>query len=197
MCIGGENMNQISAKQMDKIKKDMLFYNFNELNSNDNSKMVVKFHDNIDSVIYSDLQFYEGKEMFEYKKNILIEFIKKSLNKIAEDSCIIVKYNEKWVVNKEKSKELSEVLSNYSVRNNFNGGILIDKKSKIVELFIESVLKYNSFIEIVFGNSQLIISPTDHMDIFFQARNIAEFKNIIIDIINEFGENVLACELDC
>ncbi len=42
----------------------------------------------------------------------------------------------------------------------------------------------------------MIISPSDHMDIFFQSDNITEAKNIIVDNINSFNENVLIYKVD-
>ena len=151
---------------MNYIKKNMKFYDFDELCSDDDSKIVVKFHDYIDSVTYSDLKFNNDSEMYESKKKILIEFIGKIFNKIFETNCIIKKYNEKWVINKEEASDLAITLNNSLVTNKLKGGLLVDKNDKIVELFIESVFKYNSFIQIIFQDSKLIITPTDHMDIF-------------------------------
>lgn len=62
-------------------------------------------------------------------------------------------------------------------------------------MFVESVLKYNSFIEIVFQNTQLIISPTDHMDIFIHSNNIVAFKNIVSSNVKEFCD-ILTYELN-
>jgi hypothetical protein len=189
-------VNKVKNNQLENIKKEILFYNFDDLNSNDNSKIVVKFNEVIETVTYSDLQFNDERDIFEYQKNILIEFIKKILDKIDEESCIIIKYNEQWLINREETKELSDILFEYSIDNNFNGGIQADKNSKIVELFIESVFKYNSFIQIILKNSQVVISPSDHMDIFFQTNNILEFKNMIVDNIKLLGNNLLIFEVD-
>ena len=188
-------MHKVSSKQMNNIKKKIKFYNFDELCSEDNTKLIVKFHNYIDTVTYSDLMLNNGCEMYEFKKKILIEFIKKIINKVSEDNCIIVKYNEKWVVNKEEAPELANILANNSVTNKLKGGLLVNKNDKIVELFIESVFKYNSFIQIVFKDSKLIISPSDHMDIFFQAYNLNEVKNLIINNLYSCGDKVLTYEL--
>lgn len=187
-------MNKINRNQLEKIINEISFYNFEELSTNDNSKIVVKFQNNIDSTTYSDLQFYDGREIFDYKKNILIEFINKILASIDEKELIMRKYNEKWIINPEESKEVSDVLSSNAIKNNFNGGLLVHKNNKMVELFIESVLKYNSFIQLIFQKSKIIISPTDHMDIFFESDNINELKRVIDDNLNTFV-NVLLLEI--
>ncbi len=187
-------MNKISSKQMNYIKKKMNFYDFNELSSWDNSKIVVKFHDFVDSVTYSDISFNNGFEMCEYKMKILIEFIRKILDKVSEENCIIIKYNEKWVVNKAEAPELVNILNNNLVTNKLKGGLYVDKDDRIIELFIESVFKYNSFIQIVFKDSKIIISPSDHMDIFFQSNNISDLENLITNILYSYGKNILKYE---
>jgi len=190
-----KRLNKISSKQMNKIKENMKFYDFDELSSDDDKKIVVKFNDSVDKVTYSDLTFFNGREMYEYKKKILIEFIRKILDTVSENNCIIIKYNEKWIVNKKESLELASILNNRLITNKLKGGILVAKNDRIVELFIESVFKYNSFIQIVCQDSKLIISPSDHMDIFFQSNNFTELSNLIIDSLNANDEDVLIYEL--
>lgn len=186
-----KKLNKISSKEMNYIKKKMKFYNFDELSTEDDSKIIVKFCDSVDSVTYSDLSFINGFEMYEYKKRILIDFIRKVLDKVSEENCIIIRYNEKWVVNKSEAAELVNYLNNSLVTNKLKGGLLVDKNNKIVELFIESVFKYNSFIQILLKDSKIIISPSDHMDIFFQSNNMGELENLIIDILNSYRKDTL------
>lgn len=57
-------MKQISVRQINKLKKDMFSYNFNELSSHDNSKIIVRFQDEIDIVTYNDLQFYGNNKIY-------------------------------------------------------------------------------------------------------------------------------------
>ena len=187
-------MNTINRNTLEKLIREMSFYNFNDLNSNNNRKIVVKFQNKINSITYSDLQFNEGVEIFEYKKNIIIEFIKKVSRVINEENCILRKYNERWVVNQEESKELVSIIKSNGINNNFNGGLLVHKNDQLVKLFIESVLKYNSFIQIIFSKSQIIISPSDHMDIFLESKDINALKRVVADNINSFGNNVLMFE---
>lgn len=182
--------------QIKKIKNNMKFFDFNELNSYDNSNIVIKFNKKIENITYSDILFGHDEKIFDFKKETLIEFTKKVIENVLEQECIILKYNEKWIVNKEKSYELFKVLDNFAIKNTFNGGILVDKNSEIVSLFIESVLKYNSFIELIFVDLKLIISPTDHMDIFFHSDNLVVFKELIESTICEWKENILTYEFN-
>ena len=191
-----KTLNTINRNTLEKLIREMSFYNFNDLNSNNNRKIVVKFQNKINSITYSDLQFNEGVEIFEYKKNIIIEFIKKVLRVINEENCILRKYNERWVVNQEESKELVSIIKSNGINNNFNGGLLVHKNDQLVKLFIESVLRYNSFIQIIFSKSQIIISPSDHMDIFFEGSDINELKRVIDENIKSFGNDVLILKTD-
>ncbi len=187
-------MNKINQNELEKIINEISFYNFNVLNANDNNKIVVKFHKNIAPTTYSDLQFYDGREKFDYKWNILVEFINKILANINEEECIVRKYNKNWIINPEGSKKLSDILRSNAIKNNFNGGLLVNKHNELINLFIESVLKYNSFIQLIFRKSQFIISPTDHMDIFFESNNMNKFKRVIYDNINAYV-NILVLDI--
>lgn len=180
---------------MNYIKKMMKFYNFDELSTEDDSKIIVKFDDSVDSVTYSDLSFNNQFDLFEYKMRILIDFIKRILDKVSDKNCIIIKYNEKWVVNKTEVPELVKLLDNSLVTNKLKGGLLVDKNDKILELFLESVFKYNSFIQILLKDSKIIISPSDHMDIFFQSDNINELENLIIYFLKLYGKGTLKYEI--
>ena len=79
-------MDIISINQLEKLIREMPFYNFNELISNNNKKLVVRFKDNINTITYSDLKFYDDVEIFEYKKNRLIEFINNIMRVLDEEN---------------------------------------------------------------------------------------------------------------
>ena len=53
---------------------------------------------------------------------------------------------------------------------------MIDYRNKPFLLFFNSIIKYNSFLNIVLPNNKIIITPTDHMDIFIEAENIIKVK---------------------
>lgn len=72
-------MNKISCKDINNIKKMMKFYNFDELSTEDNSEIIVKFDNSFELVTYSDLSFNNQFELFEHEMKILIEFIKEFL----------------------------------------------------------------------------------------------------------------------
>ncbi len=173
----------------------MKFYNFDELSTEDNSEIIVKFDNSFELVTYSDLSFNNQFELFEHEMKILIEFIKRILDKVSDKNCIIIKYNDKWVVNKTKAPELGMLLDNYLITNNWKGALLVDKDDRILELFLESVFKYDSFMQILLKDSKIIISPSDHMDIFFHSNNINELENLIIETLKFYSKDTLKYEL--
>lgn len=147
------------------------FYDFKELKSKDDSDIIINFKDHIESTTYSDLQFYPTKSsIFKYKYKKYINLMNYIFYEIEDEYCIINKYNEKWVVDKELTS-LYSVLKTNQIHNSYSGGLKVYKKDKINEIFFESVLKYNSFIEFIFVDSRVIITPTDHMDVFFNTNN--------------------------
>ena len=65
--------------------------------------------------------------------------------------------------------------------------IKINKDSEEKYLFIDSVLKYNCFVQFIILDKQTIITITDHMDIFIDCKSKTQIQ-YIKDIINKFDE---------
>lgn len=190
-------MRIINQQEISRLKNELDFYNFKQFETNNKSKIVVKFNNDFDPITYSDMVLYEEKkEVFENKKNILIKFIDAILKYIENDKCFLLKYNEKWVVTRSKSNELSYYLKDNHIRNNQNCGIEINKDDKLLTLFLDSVFKYNSFIQIIFKTPKIIITPTDHMDVFFDAPDIKYLNSFIQKNMNHLNYNYLIAETE-
>jgi len=184
-------MNIINAKELENIEGQLDFYNFDELSSLKKKQLMVKFNDEVRPVIYSDLQFDGNRKEYEDKEKILLLFLTNLFKKIDEISCIIKKYNEKWVVNNEISPELTNVLTEQLISNRFRGGICTVKDDLIIDLFIRSVFKYNSFVQFIFKENQIIISPSDHLDIFIDSGDIDNLESKILEVFSVCGQDNL------
>jgi len=188
-------MEKVSAKELKNIENYLRFYDFEELSSKQSRQLIIKFNNKVSPVTYSDLQFNGDKEEYENKEKILIEFLKKLFKQFGETHCVIRKYDEKWVVNKEILPKLTTALTRYSVSNTFNGGILLEKDEILVDSFISSVLRYNSFVQFIFKTDEIVVSPTDHLDIFIASKNIDGLERKILDNITVWGADAL--EIGC
>lgn len=184
-------MEKVSAEELKSIEEFLGFYNFEELSPKHQRQLIVKFNSETSPVIYSDLQFGGNKEEYENNEIIILKFLEKLFKLFREDYCVVRRYNEKWVVQEDMLPELSTALTRCSISNTFDGGILLKKDEILVESFISSVLRYNSFVEFIFITDEIIVSPTDHMDVFIASKDVDDLEGKILDRISAWGADVL------
>lgn len=168
---GDELLQKINLKDLNVLKKDFLFYDFINQENKKQKSFVITFKEENSIVTYSDLQYGKAYDTFNFQMQILAKLILTILNDLNEVSVIITRYNESWIVNKTSSIQLSELLHQNEIRNNYSGAIETRIGDDIFKCFLESVFKYNSFINILLPSSKIVITPTDHMDIFFDFEN--------------------------
>lgn len=167
---------KISEKEMCTVKNNFSFYDFSEQDSIKNSSIAVELKAR-EIITYSDLCLGKPKETFLSQRSRIINLLNQFLQLQKEEYCILSKYHDnKWLVNEKKTCELYRSLKKNKVKNRFKGGIKLSCKDKLLFSFLDSNLKYNSFFNILLPNNKIIITPTDHMDIFFDAENIEEVK---------------------
>ena len=184
-------MKKVNANELISIEESLSSYDFEALSPKQQKSLLVRFKSEVSPVTYSDLQFGGSEEDYKNKEKILLKFIKELYDVLGENYCIVRKYNEKWVVNKDLSPELVTIMTEYSVTNKFNGGILVEKEEALVDLFIQSVLKYNSFVQFIFQADEIIISPTDHLDVFVNSKNLELLEDKVSEITSLWGKDML------
>ncbi len=111
----------------------------------------------------NDSAEYDFKEQTTNIQKIILLLIQMEL----DNKVYIRKYEDYWV-HKEFLK--SEKWSEFKINNDFSGVYEIEELSEVKSL-IEGNLKYESFVQFLIPNKQLIITPTDHMDIFCHSVN--------------------------
>lgn len=167
---------KISKKDMCTVRNHFSFYDFSEQSSIENSSIVVEF--NSEKVVtYSELHLGKSKKTFLSQRDRIINLLNQFLQLKKEEYCILSKYNDdKWLMNKKKTCSLYRSLKKNRIKNKFGGGIQLSCNDKLLFSFLDSNLKYNSFFNILLPDSRIVITPTDHMDIFFDAENVEEVK---------------------
>lgn len=98
----------------------------------------------------------------------LLLFFNRAVRAVPAELIYIFKYEKRWVINPDLDSELKSVLDRMKITSNCNG-IQCSKTHPIVTSFAKSCFRYNSFVQFVFPKAHLIITPTDHMDIFFSC----------------------------
>lgn len=151
------------------LEKIFDFYDFDNLCGRNDIR--ITFNNNFPDVRFGDLDYGADLKSYSVKENLICHFIFLLLNNVADCNLILKKYNEKWIVNKDKSAKLYERLKLLQVNNTKTEYITVDKNSDIIRLFVEAALHYNSFFEFLLPAERMVIAVTDHMDIFISAKS--------------------------
>lgn len=181
-------MSQCRKKEsvdLKRIKEKFNFYNFEELESFNGRGLVIEFSPSMDPYIYSDIKFYDNADLYETRERYIWECFERIVKSLGEDTCIVIKYNGKWIIDKNEVPELAKSLENMNVSNDFGGAIEVSKDSLLLKLFVESVLRYNSFLQFLFIEKKTILTPSDHMDIFVNALDVTMIENRITKNIDK------------
>lgn len=147
---------------------DLKFYDFHRLTSHCCDDFIVRYRKD-DILRFGDAEAGRGSmNAYSCFEGNLLLFLKRAFQKIPDGLCCIVKYEEKWVINPDLNSELAKALDSKRITDHCDG-IQCSKDHPVVSSFAKSCFRYNSFVQFVFPRTHLIITPTDHMDIFFSC----------------------------
>ena len=96
---------------------------------------------------------------------------------------------ERWIVNKRIAPQLNKLLYMYGIGDR-DTMLKISALSEAVA-FLKSILRYNSFAFFLFPQEQLVIAPTDHMDIFIFGKDDHAFHHVINEIAGLRGYSMV------
>ena len=152
-----------------ELSKSMPFYEYNNCRTINGYTIHIKFNEDDEVVTYSDIKYGKDKNIFEYQKQLLLKFSQRLFLAIPDPFVVVRKYSGNWYVNNLLSHELVDFLEKESIKNEDTACLIVPKKAPQVKLFMESILKYNSFVDFSFVNHKVIITLTDHMDMFVSS----------------------------
>ena len=137
-------LKEISEKELIKIVHKNTFFDFKELKLNYGYCYKIQFSDLTDVVRYSDLRFGAQRELYEKCSQLIVELMIKITTLFDSQQGVVTKYNEKWIVDKEKSDSMWNKMRVQKISNYFKGGFSINDQS-FVEMVTQEILKYNCF----------------------------------------------------
>lgn len=184
-------IKKLNREEMEKFFDSMDFFDFDDFETKEFFQWKIEFCQNVNTVIYSDLQGINikkrfRKKQFQKKQFLLQQCMKELLACIEEEHCYLKRYNEKWIVRKLKSIALYKQLKHNRIFNEASTIIMTEKNSPLIFRFFDSIMKYNSFVLFAFPDSKVIIAPTDHMDIFIYSKH-REMEQYIIKCISQIN----------
>lgn len=183
-------LKELSEKELKKTVLNNSFFDFKDLKTKYGYCYKIRFGDSEDVITYSDLQFGAKKELYEKYEQIIVEIMIKITNLFNAQQGVVAKYNEKWIVNKEKSEWLWNKMCIQKISNYFKGGFSIIDQS-FVAIVTREILKYNCFALFIFDGC--VIAPSDHMDIFIWFFD-DKLKNKIDIILRTYSNKNLILE---
>ncbi len=159
-------MKTHNAAEVKHLKSLVPFYDFDELNPVGGTRYVIKAPNKYSHIRYSgiELNYCSASDYLEIERELL-KFILSLIAAIQEKECTIVRYESKWVVRESELPKLSTLLHKNGIGNSVQG-ITVSKYDTIIGEFVISALRYNSFIQFLFPGKRVVITPTDHLDVF-------------------------------
>lgn len=163
-------------RNLEKILKNFDFYSFDTLSSHKNNSIVLTFNNYIDVATFSDIKYGGSEKDYIAQKEILKTIIKEYINSFDVEFLYLKKYSELWLINEEICKELVYYMKANDINNNSKAMIVLRQAEPPFELFLDSLFMYNSFFQILLPEERIIVSPTDHMDIFLDGDDISRVE---------------------
>lgn len=159
-------MQIVDVRTLKKIKQRNTFFDFKNLCCK--FGYCIKIECRGDIISYSDIRLGADESLYKSIENTLISLFIDILNTVDLDSGVISRYNEKWIVNKSISLSLYNRFVELGIKNTFGGGFYMDDMTFNCDI-LKAAFRYNCFP--LFISDNLIIAPSDHMEIFVWTSN--------------------------
>ena len=176
------------VRVLNNIEEDSLigsvgtFYSLSNCSRICGNEIIINFSKQFGKVIYSDLRYttFDKKEiqLYSIKEKLLIEVILELLRKFQE--IYVFNYGDKWITNKKIAPSLNKILKGNKVFDGDSRVLQLTEESEIVA-FVKSIFRYNTFVSFVNPEKGIVITPTDHLDIFIDSKD--DYVNTVKEII--------------
>lgn len=167
------------------------FFDFQELKLNYGYCYRIRFDDFQEIISYSDLKYGFEKELYENEMRLIVEIMIRICALVNDRPGIVARYNEKWIIDKDKSRFLWKRMVEQKISNNFKGGFIITNQL-FIEKLTQEILEYNCFALFIY--EKIVIAPSDHMDIYVWFLDIA-LKNKFEFILKKHANGKMLLEL--
>ncbi len=174
------------------LKSSVPFYNFEDLAIRSGVRYVIKAPEEYGHIRYGDIALGNCTAA-DYcdLEELLLNFFSVQLDTIDEKECTIIRYEPQWVVRASESPELSSALDKNGISNDIHG-ITVDKHDPMVKEFAVSSFRYNSFIQVLFPGRGMIITPSDHMDLFIDLPASSPSVKRVELVLQRHGDDIVA-----
>lgn len=180
----------------EQLKKQLSFYDFDNCSVRFGSELCLALNNNFGGIRYCDVQLYH------YKKDIINKYYKcekillnilSGLFNYLNNAMYIINYSDKWIKNKRISPQMNKLLIKNSI-NDKNKIFYINSSLDALSVS-KSIFRYNTFAAFASIQKEIIITPTDHLDVFISSKeNLQEscpdIFRYIVDKCNKYDMRV-------
>lgn len=182
------------VKNLNNTEKDILinnissFYNLSTCSQLCGNEILINLSKRLGKVTYSDLRYttFDKKEFQLYfrKEKFLIGIILELFSNFQE--VYIFNHGDKWINNRKIAPSLNQILKDNKI---FDGDSCVLKLTEEIEIvaFVKSILRYNTFASFFIPAKDIVVTPTDHLDIFIFSKD--DYINIVKNIIENKNES--------
>ena len=166
------------------LKNKFSFYNFKNFESvNKENDMVIKFSKN-KITRYCDLILGGNPKEYEHLENDLLQLLNSFFDTLSTKDAVAIKYADTWVVDKKESSDLYLFLHKRKLdRKKF---LYLQDNKQLFLLLSKSTLRYNTFCQFLFPENELVLTVTDHLDIFVSTP-ILNTKNKVREVVEQYS----------
>lgn len=163
-------INKLTERERDNLLCKMSFYDFNSFMCLNGEELIINLKNSLGNTRYCDVMYYKynfaiRKEYAKREKVLLMALL--SIFKYYDERVSIINYEDEWIKNKKISFSLNKILLENSIGKT---DALQTNDLGLIEKICRSILKGNTSAFLVLEKSEIIIFPTDHMDVFIASR---------------------------
>lgn len=181
-------LKKLYNQEKNMLLNKMSFYNFGSFNCIFGEEIIIELKKILGKARYCDVVYYRFNKSIRKEYNVREKALLNVLSSLFhyfKENIVIVKYDEQWLNNKKVSKKLNKLLFQDGIGQEI--AAIQTEDIDFAKLIGKSILKGNTFAFFVLLEAKLIITPTDHMDIFIASPE--NIKALIRRILKESVKN--------
>lgn len=169
-----------------KINDKFSFYDFNKLEPKyGNSRIIRIKHDQKFARFGDALNDPEKYKSYALLENELVGIVLMLAMTLDEPQCIFRRYGSKWLQNNEAFPHVEKWLIARGISNR-RKSFWIETKDTCFRHWMVCAIRGYSPIQLLLPQNRVILSPTDHMDIFIDAKETQVKEKIIAGVLVKF-----------
>lgn len=183
--INRREYSMVDRIQLDAMYEALSFYDFQSLTPYKEKSLIVATEENDYYMRYGDALF-DPQNITKYRLNeeALVKFLINFIKEIDVKTCIIRKYEEKWVVGTKIPPILAKWFSDNYISKEIQAFEIDTREPAFIKL-LSLAFRGNSMFQIIFLEKKIIVSPSDHMDIFFDADETDKLLPVIMQVLSK------------